>query len=536
MMGSTRGALGNVRTARNTDDVPVGTSGPWPGFSAVAPPAIAAASSVGTSAFAAHADHTHAGVTSVNGSQGVVTVTAFPGFTATLPPAVAGASSAGAAATAARSDHTHALDIVAYPPSLAGMQAGGVVQQTYAAPTATPSVLTMAADQIPFGAHAATGLLAQDNRFKFNSANGRTGISSGNAFDVANAENTGQLSIIREAAGTQHLLLGTASTTAAVAGFIRSKRCRGTWAAPAAVAVGDTLLEFDISPHDGTSFVLPAGLGAFVPSDGTVAAGNVTVMFGFCDTATVQPARTMLGADTAYNVYAGHTLLTTAATDGFVYVPSAAGAFTGVPNIAFGTVRAQNRVPTGIDRTNRRSYAYIGGAWHFTAFDDYSATATRVPFGGATAGTLTDNAAMTYTVAAQSLKLIGTGGLTVAPLILDVGTLAGIGLSLTGGANTIDSTGDLNLVATTNFSTGGAGSVDLQVNSAHNLALGTQTTLATNATDGFPFIRTCAGTPTGVPAASYLAAGMSPFAYDTTNHKLWFYDGPAAAWKGVVLA
>jgi hypothetical protein len=54
--------------------------------------------------------------------------------------------------------------------------------------------------------------------------------------------------------------------------------------------------------------------------------------------------------------------------------------------------------------------------------------------------------------------------------------------------------------------------------------------VATNATNGFIYIATCAGTPTGVPT-SY--TGRVPIVYDTTNHKIWVYD---TAWKGVVVA
>lgn len=56
--------------------------------------------------------------------------------------------------------------------------------------------------------------------------------------------------------------------------------------------------------------------------------------------------------------------------------------------------------------------------------------------------------------------------------------------------------------------------------------------LGTTAVRGFTYMPTCAGPPTGVPAE--LPTGAVPFVYDTTNHKLWVYDG--AAWKGVVLA
>ena len=54
--------------------------------------------------------------------------------------------------------------------------------------------------------------------------------------------------------------------------------------------------------------------------------------------------------------------------------------------------------------------------------------------------------------------------------------------------------------------------------------------LATTATDGFLYIPTCAGTPTGVPTAF---TGRLPMIYDSTGNKFWIYDG---GWIGVALA
>jgi hypothetical protein len=46
--------------------------------------------------------------------------------------------------------------------------------------------------------------------------------------------------------------------------------------------------------------------------------------------------------------------------------------------------------------------------------------------------------------------------------------------------------------------------------------------LATTATEGFLYIPTCAGTPTGVPT---VRTGRVALIYDTTNFQFWIYDG-----------
>jgi len=46
--------------------------------------------------------------------------------------------------------------------------------------------------------------------------------------------------------------------------------------------------------------------------------------------------------------------------------------------------------------------------------------------------------------------------------------------------------------------------------------------IATNATDGFLYVPTCAGTPTGTPTT---VTGTAPIVIDTTNNKLYFYSG-----------
>jgi hypothetical protein len=50
--------------------------------------------------------------------------------------------------------------------------------------------------------------------------------------------------------------------------------------------------------------------------------------------------------------------------------------------------------------------------------------------------------------------------------------------------------------------------------------------IATTATDGFLYVPTCAGTPTGTPTTY---TGRAPIVVNTTNNKLYFYSG--GAWR-----
>jgi hypothetical protein len=61
----------------------------------------------------------------------------------------------------------------------------------------------------------------------------------------------------------------------------------------------------------------------------------------------------------------------------------------------------------------------------------------------------------------------------------------------------------------------------MRITSAGNIVAGASAALATTATDGFLYVPTCAGTPTGTPTA---ITGMAPIVVDTTNNKLYFYS------------
>lgn len=64
-----------------------------------------------------------------------------------------------------------------------------------------------------------------------------------------------------------------------------------------------------------------------------------------------------------------------------------------------------------------------------------------------------------------------------------------------------------------------------------DVLIGPLAAISNSATHGFLGLPTVAGAPTGTP--NKYAAGRALAVFDTTNHKIWVYDG---TWKGVVVA
>ena len=69
--------------------------------------------------------------------------------------------------------------------------------------------------------------------------------------------------------------------------------------------------------------------------------------------------------------------------------------------------------------------------------------------------------------------------------------------------------------------TGSTATERARIPAAGGMVVGTAA-LATAATDGFLYVPTCAGTPTGTPTTQ---TGTAPIVVDTTNNKLYFYSG-----------
>lgn len=79
------------------------------------------------------------------------------------------------------------------------------------------------------------------------------------------------------------------------------------------------------------------------------------------------------------------------------------------------------------------------------------------------------------------------------------------------------------------FTASDGATVRMKIDANGNVSIG-NAALATTATDGFLYIDSCAGAPTGTPTA---ITGRIPIVYDSTNNKLYAYN---SAWKSVTLA
>jgi hypothetical protein len=105
------------------------------------------------------------------------------------------------------------------------------------------------------------------------------------------------------------------------------------------------------------------------------------------------------------------------------------------------------------------------------------------------------------------------------------GTGPGLAVDSDAGGAVIGST---TLTASTTFEVVVAAASQLRVGAS---VLVGSAALATNATDGFLYIPTCAGVPTGTPTA---ATGLTPIVFDSNNRRLYIYDD--TGWWSVEVA
>lgn len=194
---------------------------------------------------------------------------------------------------------------------------------------------------------------------------------------------------------------------------------------------------------------------------------------------------------------------------------------------------------TGLYRASSTSLGFsVAGASYATL---NTSGQWALPTTGSGAGVLIGGDTQIYRSAADVLRtpdsLTVDGALTVSGGAAVTGVLSYTGGSLKeGGDVVLDSIGVVLRLGSSGVwaeirvgSTHVAGIVSLhgggteraRIDANGNLIVGTAA-LATTATDGFLYIPTCAGTPTGTPS-SY--AGRVAMVFDSTNNRLYIYDG-----------
>lgn len=250
---------------------------------------------------------------------------------------------------------------------------------------------------------------------------------------------------------------------------------------------------------------------------GTVTTVSVTTangVSGTVATATTTPAITLtLGAITPTTVaIGGGTAITSSGAGGALgsnaftstaFAPLASPTFTGtviLPTTTSGNITLGN-INALLWTSGPALTAVASGSLRFGLGDVAAPIAQSMTVQGVIAGT-TNTAGATWTINGSKSTGTGLGGSIVFQT-----TPAGT----TGTAQNALATA-LTIASATNTM-------------QPSVVVGNQA-ISTSATDGFLYIPTCAGTPTGTPTTF---TGRVPMIFDTTNSQFWFFTG--AAWK-----
>lgn len=219
----------------------------------------------------------------------------------------------------------------------------------------------------------------------------------------------------------------------------------------------------------------------------------------------------------ASNVYVLKEATTLSGTGTITGTTNQAGvaAFTMSAGIS-GMTTGEEVVITGTTSYNGTYYVYMDTATSFriaTTRANALAATPLVAYSTADAtGTVNPKRRITRQVASDTVvyyvKSIAAGQASPHWITEDLGTYA-IGTARVGWRS------NTNLVLCSNDT------ARLTITTLGSVLTAVAGAIATNATDGFLYIPTCAGTPTGTPTAQ---TGMRAMVWDSTNYKLYVYD------------
>jgi hypothetical protein len=260
------------------------------------------------------------------------------------------------------------------------------------------------------------------------------------------------------------------------------------------VGIGGTADASDKVCVKGTLPVSSNTSAAFI-NRATASSSNTGVSYGFASLASTEAASFTLGSITGYGAFQGTFGAGSTVTNQYGFLT--AGLTGATNNYGF-----YSDIASGFNR------------WNF-----YAAGTAQNYFAGNTGfgTTAVTNARLNYvgTFSASTIgsfpSLLGAGGFGGGIGFLDT-NVAGI--------YTQDSGASLLFFTGQSASDTAGDKVKMRV-TATGVIAGTSAALATTATNGFLYIPTCAGTPTGTPTA---VTGMAPIIVDTTNNKLYFYS------------
>ena len=250
---------------------------------------------------------------------------------------------------------------------------------------------------------------------------------------------------------------------------------------------------------NGANLTLAAGTAS-----GGGSTGSVYISSGTASSGASLVTHFQLDPNGNVVLNASGSALATTATNGFTYIPTCAGVPTGAPTSFTGAA------PLVVDSTDNTLYFYSSGAWQAGAVSTPSLSSVLAVGNTTGAHNIVVSSGQSISGAA-ALTLTGT---TTASLLSGSSTL------------TLGTTSASAMLWQINSTT--VAKIDANNNVVLNA---TGSALSTSATNGFTYLPTCAGVPSGTPTGF---TGAAPLVVDTTDNILYFTSG--GTWYGAAAA